>query len=61
MFPENVEKGTTIKRKNMPLREPFFILKVAPVGIENYFKGQSIKKPPKLDYANISAFKIAKS
>ena len=60
MFPENVEKGTTIKRKNMPRRQHIFLFKVhvhvAPVGMENYFKGKFIEKPQKLNYANMSAF-----
>ena len=41
-------------------RSIFFPLIVAHMKIENNLKGHLIEKPPKLNYANISVFKIVK-
>ena len=44
-----VLEGATFKGQNMLLmRSIFFLLIVAPVNIENNFKGPYIEKPPKL-------------
>ena len=44
-----VLEGATFKGKNMLLmRSIFFLFIVAPVNIENNFKGPYIEKPPKL-------------
>ena len=37
-----------------------FHFKVAPIRIDNDYKGHYIGKPPNLNYANISVFQIAK-
>ena len=45
----HVFKGATIEGKNMlPIGSIFFPLRVAPVRIENNFKGPSIEKLPKI-------------
>ena len=41
----------------LPIGSIFFPLKVAPMRIENNFKGHLIEKPPKLNYANMSLLK----
>ena len=47
----HVLKGATIKVKNMlPTGSIFFPLKVAPMRIDDNFKGHLIEKPPKLKY-----------
>ena len=53
----HVLKGATIKGKNMlPIGSISFPLRVAPMRIENNFKGHKIEKLPKLNYANMSVF-----
>ena len=53
----SVSKGATVKQKNMlPIGSIFFSLKVAAIRKEKKFKGHKIEIPPKLKYANMSAF-----
>ena len=40
----------------LPIRGIFFPLKVAPMRIKINFKGHQFENPPKLSYANMSAF-----
>ena len=50
-------KGPTVKGKNMlHIGRIFFPLKVAPMRIENIFKGHQVENPPKLNHANMPAF-----
>ena len=42
----------------LPIRSILFPLKVAPMSIEKNFKGHCIEKLPKLNYVNMSVFKI---
>ena len=54
-------KSATIKGNNMlPIGSIFFPLIVAPMRIENNFKGPSKEKPPKLNKPICQSFKIAK-
>ena len=51
-------KGATIKGNNkIPIGSIFLLLKVAPMRIDNNFKGHEIEKLPKLNYANICFLK----